>query len=337
MRRLYLDRSAGESRGVVTLDGLPERLLIERAETSRPGERLGARSVGRIARIEPALATAFIELGDGGCAACPAKPGLVEGRFVEIEIAAEARSGKVATARVIGAADGPPRLLEAGSDLVSELVDLVPGARIEEGGEARKVADEAQEAALAVEHALPGGGSIAIESTRALTAVDVDLGARVGGDARRAARQANLSAIGTAARLLRLKGVGGLVVIDLAGKGHDGAAMSAAAKAAFAIDGPQVSIGPISRFGLFELALPHRRRPAQEILTADPVETQALELMRALEREGRANPGAGLRAVARPEVVEAATRHAPALINRLGPRFTFAPEPGRLNFEVSAL
>lgn len=320
---------------MVTLDGSPERLLIERDGTSAAGERPGSRSVARVARIERALGLAFLDLGDGVSAATTSA-GLVEGAFVEIEITTGARSGKAAAAQVLGGAEGPTRLLEAAPDLAAELADFAPGVRIEEGGAARKAADEAQEAALAIEHTLPGGGSIAIESTRALTAVDVDLGARTGGDARRAARQANLAAIAAAARLLRLKGLGGLVVIDLAGKGHDGAAMSAAAKAAFAIDGPQVSIGPISRFGLFELALPRRRRPALEILTADPCETEALNLLRALEREGRANPGSRLKATARPAVIAAAERHAASLIGRLGPRFSFAADDGLPYFEVVA-
>jgi Ribonuclease G/E len=335
VRRLYLDRSAGETRGVVTLDGLPERLLIERAGRAAGSEALGARSVARVARIERGLGMAFLDLGEGGAMA--ALGGLVEGAFVEIEIVSEARGDKIAVAQVVGPAEGPARLVRAGPDLAKELAACAPDARLEEGDAARKAADEAQEAALATVHPLPGGGSIAIESTRALTAVDVDLGARTGGDARRAARQANLAAIATAARLLRLKGLGGLVVIDLAGKGHDGAAMGAAAKAAFAPDGPEVSIGPISRFGLFELALPRRRRPALEILTADRSETEALDLLRALEREGRANPGARLRVAASPAVVAAAERHAAALTERLGPRFSFAAEEGRPGFEVVAL
>lgn len=340
MRALFLDRSAGETRAVVTLNQLPERLLIERAGEP-PAGRLGARSVARLARIERALGTAFFELTDAAAAASPIPAGLAQGAFVEVEITAEAHGGKAATARVIGKGEGPCRLLEAGPTLEAQLSAFAPGAAVIEGAAAREAADEAQEAALAVEHALSGGGSIAIESTRALTAVDVDLGGRTGGDARRAAKQANLSAIGAAARLLRLKGIGGLVVIDLAGQGHDGAAMSAAAKAAFAPDGPQVSIGPISRFGLFELALPRHRRPALEILNGGglsaSVQTRALDLLRAIEREGRAHPGARLIASAGPSVIEAATPYLSGLTDRLGPRFSLCADAARLDFEVNVL
>ena len=122
------------------------------------------------------------------------------------------------------------------------------------------MADAAQDEALETIFPLPGGGSFAIEPTRALIAVDVDLGAAAGPAAKRAARAANLAALSEAARVLRLKGLGGLVVIDLAGRGHDGAALLTAAKTAFAPDNPGVAFGPISRFGTLELTVPRRAR-----------------------------------------------------------------------------
>lgn len=92
------------------------------------------------------------------------------------------------------------------------------------------------------------------------------------------------------------------------------------------------SVAPV-----FELALPHRRRPTFEILSADVCETRALDLLRALEREGRANPGARLRGVAPPDVIAAAERHAHALTTRLGPRFTFVADGAKPDFEVVIL
>ena len=93
-----------------------------------------------------------------------------------------------------------------------------------------QVADEAEAEALEDPASVAGRRSqIAIEPTRALTAIDVDLSDRKGGDAKRVTRQANIAALGMAARLLRLKGLGGIVVIDLVGRGHDGHALLAAA------------------------------------------------------------------------------------------------------------
>ena len=56
-------------------------------------------------------------------------------------------------------------------------------------------AADAEAEALEIVHPLPGGGDIAIEPTRALTSIDVDLGERKGQDSKRAARHANLAAI----------------------------------------------------------------------------------------------------------------------------------------------
>src|SRR5260370_41045 len=86
----------------------------------------------------------------------------------------------------------------------------------------------------------------------------LDLGDGGGRDAKRAAREATLQAIGEAARLLRLKAQGGLVVIDLVGRGHDGTALIQAVQAAFAGEQPGLVIGPVTRFGTLELAIPRR-------------------------------------------------------------------------------
>ncbi len=344
-RRLLLDDGPGEARGVVLLDGRPERLLIDRADDS-PMQRLGARIVARVRRVERAMASAFLDLGEGPDAVLALAgdaADVTEGAWIEIEIAGEARHGKGATARLVGHADGPQRLTAPAPSLNDRLRTFAPGAAIEQGAVARDAADAAEAAVLAVVHPLPGGGSLAVEPTRALTAVDVDLGARAGrgGDARRAARAANLAAIAETARLLRLKGLGGLVVIDLAGKGHDGAAMSAQAKAAFAADGAGVVIGPISRFGALELVAPRTGRPTAERL-CDPggrlsAATAALRLLRALEREGRADPGGRLSARCSTEVEAAARPYIDSLTARIGPRFALVGEAGRAreDMEVS--
>jgi hypothetical protein len=131
-RRLYLDRGPGEVRGVVTLDGRPERLLIE-----RPGElavqRHGARLVARIASLDRSLASVFLDLGGGPQAMAPLSAGLVEGASVEIEIAAEARRGKGPLARLVGPAEGPPRLIAPAPGLAARLAAFAPGTAVEAG------------------------------------------------------------------------------------------------------------------------------------------------------------------------------------------------------------
>jgi Ribonuclease G/E len=330
-RRIYIDRGVGETRGVVTLDGRPERLLVRRDDDDQR-LLLGARLAARVTSIEPALATAFLDLGGGAEAILPFRPDAkpVRGQVLEIEIRGEPRRGKLAVARAFGPAEGQPRLLATAPDVAAELMDLVRDAKLVEGRAARDVAEEAEAEALEVVHPLPGGGELAIEPTRALTAVDVDLSDRKGGDAKRVTRQANLVALGMAARLLRLKGLGGIVVIDLVGRGHDGASLMAAARSAFGPDNPGVSIGPVGRFGTMELSLPRRTRPLAEVLCrADGAlsdRTLAHQLIRRLEAEAGSQPGARFQARCAPDVAKAAAPLATLLKDQIGARFTITAD-----------
>lgn len=322
VRQIFLDQGVGETRGVVTLDGRPERLLIHRADDDQK-LALGARLIARVAVIEPAMSSAFLDLGGGEQAILAFKPDAkpVRGATVEIEIRAEPRDGKLAVARWIGAGEGSPRVLSAPPSLLESLRTLVRDVSIVEGPAARAIADEAEAEALQILHPLPGGGMLAIEPTRALTAIDVDLGERKGADVKRVSRQANLAALAEAARLLRLKGLGGLVVIDLVGRGHDGNAMLAAARVAFAPDNPGVSIGPVGRFGTMELSIPRRTRPVLERLCqADGSLSDraiAQRLIRRLEDEAGAQPGARLVATCSPSLGATVER----LVRQLGERF----------------
>ncbi|HVY33492.1 MAG TPA: ribonuclease E/G [Caulobacteraceae bacterium] len=331
-RALYLDEGPGETRGVVTLGDAPERLLIERAGQRYP--ELGARYGARVSRVDRGLGLAWLDLDAGEEAVLRLKADRaipVEGQSLEIEIAIEPQDAKAAVARVLGDGRGPLGLLSAAPDLAGKLSLWGPGLPIIGGRQARDMADEAQAQALAVEHPLRSGGSIAIQLTRALVAVDVDLGAAGGRDAKRAARQTNLAAIRETARLLRLKGQGGLVVVDLIGRGHDGQALATACRSAFAPEQPGLVLGPVSRFGTIELAIPRRYRPLADILCDAEgrlsATTLALGLLRAVEREASADPGGRITARASPIVVAAALAPAEALRAKIGARFELIADP----------
>ena len=329
-RRLYLDDAPGEQRGVVTLDGRPERLLIQRRSTPSPiaGEQWAA----RVCRIDRSLATAFLDLGQGSETLLNLTGDtlrLTQGALIAVDITSPARRGKGPVARFARLEEGRPRLIASAPTIEAQIKTFGSGQAIITGPLAREVADLAEAQVLAIEHGLPGGGSIAIETTRALTAIDVDLGARGGGDPRRAMRQANLSAISQAARLIRLKGLAGLVVFDLIGKGQDGEAIMGAVKAAFEPDQPGLVIGPISRFGTLELALPRRQAPTAELLCEEDgrlsAESLALRLMRMAEQEGRADPGGQLVLTCASDVAGAAETFLPDLAARIGPRYDLQP------------
>lgn len=342
-RRFFLDEGCGESRGVVTLGGRPERLMIARPGDA-PAQSLGARVAARIRSVERAQGLAFIDLGaepDGVLNLSPEVGPIVEGGWAEVDVKSEGRNGKGPALRWLGVATGPARLLAPGPSVRDRLQALARGAKIETGRPARAAADGAQEEALETVFALPGGGSIAVEPTRALTAVDVDIGGRRGQTSKVTTRAANLAALGEAARVLRLKGLGGLVVIDLVGRGHDGPAFLAAARTAFAPDNPGVAIGSISRFGTLELTVPRRARPVVDILSdplgAPTAMTTAMNLIRALEQEAVNDGGARLAALASPQVAEAAKLALAMLIERFGARLTVRGDLGRVNFEIVRL
>jgi Ribonuclease G/E len=326
-RRLYLDRSPGEARGVVTLDGLPERLLIEREGVAR-GPRLGARYRARITEITPALRLAYLDLGGAEPAAAqlPKESVPARGAAVEVEITAEARAGKAAAARLLSDAAGEPGLIAAAPTLEARLQAFAPDAPIQQGEAARDAADDAEEAALQVRHELPGGLRLSVEPTAALTAVDLDWS----GEGTSSARlRANLSGLAHAVRLLRLKALGGAAVIDLIGfPGREGDRLASEARRLLERDAPGVTVLPVSRLGLLQLARPHREAPTAELLCAADgrlsARSVAQRLVRALEREGRADPGARLTAVASPEV---AAELRP-LLPVLGPRYDAAAELG---------
>ena len=324
-RRIFLDEAPGEARGVVTLDDAPERLLIRRDDDD-PRLVLGARLIAVAAGVEPQLSTAFLDLGQGAQAILPFKPDSrpARGEVLEVEIRGEPRRGKLAVARVLGKGEGRPRLLQPAPALADTLRGLARDTELVTGRAAREAADQAEAEALEILHPLPGGGWLAVEPTRALTAVDVDLGERTGAEAKRVSRAANLAALGLCARLLRLKGLGGLVVIDLVGRGHDAAALMTAARAAFGPDNPGVSISPVGRFGTMEVSLPRRVRPLAEVLSRDdgtPSDrTLAQRLLRRLAAEAEADPGARLTAVCAPQVAAQAQPFVPRLAERFGAR-----------------
>ena len=154
--------------------------------------------------------------------------------------------------------------------------------------------DDAIDRAIADRIPLPGGGWIAIDETRALTAIDVDAGSG-------AALTANLEAADEIARQLRFQGIGGLIVVDFIDMKSKAARQRLTKRldGALADDPRGVRRSGPSPFGLVELNRP-RVGPSlrQRLLNRPPphpsAETAALALLRRAEREARADrrPGA---------------------------------------------
>jgi Ribonuclease G/E len=331
---VFLDETPGEVRGVVVREGRFDQLIIQR-EGDVSQHRLRARSIGRVAVIDSGLRGAFIDLGAGepfGFLPMRKSDRTAAGQKVEVEVSAEPREHKGPTLRLIGAGEGEPRLLQAGPTVAEQFARLAPGVDVLTGPPAMRAGIEAEEEALA-----PGalfvhlGVRLAVERTRALVAVDVDHAAAPGRDGRRDKGRANRDGLMQAARMIRLKGWGGLVAVDLVGTGHDGAAMLEAAKAAFGAD-PEIAYGPVNRFGVLMLSLPWRTTPLEERMNGPDgrptAETRAIDAVRRLRLALATDTAAAYLTLRCPPAIAARVE---ALAARLGPRARVKADPARLD------
>lgn len=155
------------------------------------------------------------------------------------------------------------------------------------------------ESAFQREVRLPSGGSIVIDPTEALTSIDINSArATKGGDIEETAFNTNLEAADEIARQLRLRDLGGLVVIDfidMTPVRHQ-REVENRLKEAVRSDRARVQLGRISRFGLLEMSR-QRLRPslgesAHHVCprcsghgTIRGTESLALSILRILEEE----------------------------------------------------
>jgi len=122
------------------------------------------------------------------------------------------------------------------------------------------------ESAYSRQVALPSGGSIVIDHTEALVAIDVNSArATKGGDIEETAFRTNLEAAEEVARQLRLRDLGGLIVIDFIDmeSQRNQREVENRLREALKYDRARVQIGKISRFGLMELSR-QRLQPSLE-------------------------------------------------------------------------
>lgn len=155
------------------------------------------------------------------------------------------------------------------------------------------------ESAFQREVRLPSGGSIVIDPTEALTSIDINSArATKGGDIEETAYNTNLEAADEVARQLRLRDLGGLVVIDFIDMSpvkHQ-REVENRMKDAVRSDRARIQLGKISRFGLLEMSR-QRLRPslgesAHNVCprcdghgTIRGIESLALSVLRIMEEE----------------------------------------------------
>ncbi|WP_018992341.1 Rne/Rng family ribonuclease [Aromatoleum toluclasticum] len=163
------------------------------------------------------------------------------------------------------------------------------------------------ESAYSRQVSLPSGGAVVIDHTEALVSIDVNSGRSTkGADIEETAFRTNLEAAEEIARQLRLRDLGGLIVIDFIDmeSQKNQREVENRLRDALRHDRARVQTGKISRFGLLELSR-QRLRPALAETSYIPcprcngtghirsTESSALHILRILEEEAmKENTGA---------------------------------------------
>ena len=316
--RLFAACSPGEVR-VAAVDDLG---LLDYA-LWRPGtpDGLGDLYRGCMGARMRAMAGAFVHLGTGADGFLPDSEGTdgrSEGESIGVRVVRTPQGGKGPrlSARLrpdeqalIGS--GPPGLLRRGEGALARLAALHPeapvlvddaavAASLRPGlGERLCLAPAAFDAALAGAVAalaepvadVPGGARLSIHPTPALTAIDIDLGAGSAAREGKARSQlaANLALLPLLARQIRLRNLGGAILVDFAGMAAGKRPrLAPALTTALAEDPLKPRLLGFTALGFAEIVRSRRAAPLSEMLQG-PLAT-ALAALRAADAEARANP-----------------------------------------------
>ena len=168
------------------------------------------------------------------------------------------------------------------------------------------------ETAFQREVKLTSGGSIVIDVTEALVAIDINSARSTkGSDIEETAHQTNLEAADEIARQLRLRDIGGLVVIDFIDMqaNRNQREVEKRMSDALTMDRARIQVGRISRFGLLEMSRQRLRPSLGETSgkvcprcsgqgTIRNTRSIALSILRLVEEEAQKDRSAEIRAIA---------------------------------------
>lgn len=226
-------------------------------------------NISRRIRDEGARA-ALQALAEGSMAGAAADHGLILRSACEGEdesvVAEDILAMKDLAAAVVADLDGGPELLVDGPGAHEaawrDWADPAPDEVVEGGFDAHGVW-EMLDALRSPRVDLGGGGHMMIEPTRALVAVDVNTGADT---SPAAGLKANVAAARELPRQLRLRGLGGQVVVDFAPvPKKDRGTLDQVLKAAFRAEG-EANLAGWTGLGLYELTRKRDRLPLSALL-----------------------------------------------------------------------
>jgi ribonuclease G len=381
MAELLIAAGPGEWRAAWIENGEAVELYVERGDTKPPGSI----HLGRVVRVVPALDAALVDIGDERpgflpLRSVPADTQIQEGARLIVAVRREAWAEKAP--RLTAKLDAPPSPPSDASRSVQlwpppglaaalalRLPDTTPSAILADDAAvlaelraAFPAADIARcdaadwpididalfDAALSPTLAFEGGGAVHIEEMHASTLIDVDTGTPETGSSARAALAANRTAARLVARELRLRNIGGGIVIDFVGleRRDHREQVQRTLEASLAGDPAKPRVLGWTRLGHLELTRPRRARSLTDAMLMpghrdkQPI-ALAHEMLRRLAREARASPAANWRLTTPPDVEAALKGPAAgalrALETRLGRRIAVDTAPPGSAFDISAI
>lgn len=281
----FVDLPGGARGYLRSRDGLAEgrAVLVQVAGVAEPGKAvpLTTRLLfrGRHAIITPAaeginvsrrvrdadIRTELAVIGARALAGLPGAGAILRSAAAEApatEVENELAALTDLAGKVLADGVGDPELLvDAPDPAETAWRDWGTPDAVEEGIDAfvQSGALDAIEALLRPDLPLPGGGHAVIEATRALIAVDVNTGPDT---SPAAALKANIALARDLPRQLRLRGLGGQVVVDFAPMPRrDRGTVDQVLRAAFRRDGVQSSLVGWTGMGLYEISRKRDRLP----------------------------------------------------------------------------
>lgn len=287
---IFTHTSPGEFRAVAAdADQRPVSLFTERWSGVAGRARFGAVKEARLRAFADQLRGAFCELpsGEEVFLRLKSRDGLTEGMAFNVEVASEARREKLAR---VAQTDKPLNQLSAYQVWRRELGLDDAFAETEN----REAVESAVDDALSPTVMLPGGGWLHMDRTRALTAIDIDTAGRVGkGSAAARALSINREAAQELARQIRLRGLGGLFVLDCVSplNAETSTRVKDATMRAFDLYGlPDGRVLKPSPLGLLEASVSWRYMPVEDERGVNPAETELIDLLREVQRAALATP-----------------------------------------------
>ena len=193
---------------------------------------------------------------------------------------------------------------------------------------------------------LPSGGSIVIQEAESLCAIDVNTGKFTGSKSQEeTVTQTNVEAAKEVARQLRLRNIGGIVVIDFIDmrKAFNRQRIVEVLHEAVRTDRAKIKILPITRLGLVEMTRERKKESTANLLTHEcehcmgsgrvlSVDSMRIKIQREIYQMTRGRPGGNVRLMLHPTLATKLKAKQPQVERNVHRAIKIHPDP-QVNWE----